>query len=415
MRGGGAVMLARPRSCQSSTGFLGSNKALSMSVRGEGKVEVGYPHSTGQQPVGDCAIGFCLCCQPNGAVNALEEDCEMLSHCHQPMSAVNTEEQKEMWEIEHEKVLLERRDLLASHSPTHPAEEAKKRCKNILGIRLFCTARELEKSWVMAYDTIYTAAVQRPAVLGEGQQEIAGQQLGPLSPRLAARTITNRLLGYSQGFCLPDFLLHLTNMQFTSDDVMNNATGGPASGIMVWGAIAYNDRTPLVFAEGTMNSECYIQNIIQPILSQFLQCQGDVLILQQQCQCTHVYRHLYEQIKKSATQTWVDSYFARAPHSKLQPTLVNAATATAGERENKDPDTPSPSATGSDLPPTVQKRSVKARAYPDLFFVFETKKHGSDMGDIATHIKCPIAVKCKVLNWRAVFSSDCVYLWDVQR
>ncbi|KAJ8878754.1 hypothetical protein PR048_019340 [Dryococelus australis] len=36
-------------------------------------------------------------------------------------------------------------------------------------------------------------------------------------------------------------------------------------------------------------------------------------------------------------------------------------------------------------------------------------------GEPATHIKSLIAAKCKTLDWRAVFSSCCVYLWDFQR
>ncbi|KAJ8872176.1 hypothetical protein PR048_025778 [Dryococelus australis] len=36
-------------------------------------------------------------------------------------------------------------------------------------------------------------------------------------------------------------------------------------------------------------------------------------------------------------------------------------------------------------------------------------------GETASCIKCAIAPKSKPLNWRAVFSSHCVYLWDFQR
>ncbi|KAJ8878401.1 hypothetical protein PR048_018979 [Dryococelus australis] len=39
----------------------------------------------------------------------------------------------------------------------------------------------------------------------------------------------------------------------------------------------------------------------------------------------------------------------------------------------------------------------------------------SDKGYTATRIKSPIAAKSKALNWRAVFSSLCVYLWHFQR
>ncbi|KAJ8869086.1 hypothetical protein PR048_030647 [Dryococelus australis] len=40
---------------------------------------------------------------------------------------------------------------------------------------------------------------------------------------------------------------------------------------------------------------------------------------------------------------------------------------------------------------------------------------GAIKGDAATCIKCPIATKRKVLNWRALFSSHCAYLWDLKR
>ncbi|KAJ8874148.1 hypothetical protein PR048_024990 [Dryococelus australis] len=39
-------------------------------------------------------------------------------------------------------------------------------------------------------------------------------------------------------------------------------------------------------------------------------------------------------------------------------------------------------------------------------------KRRSDKGDIVTFIKCVIASKRRALNWSAVFSSCCVYLWD---
>ncbi|KAJ8866591.1 hypothetical protein PR048_032450 [Dryococelus australis] len=44
-----------------------------------------------------------------------------------------------------------------------------------------------------------------------------------------------------------------------------------------------------------------------------------------------------------------------------------------------------------------------------------TERLGSVKGDTATHIKSHIAAKRKAQNWRAVFSSCCVYLWDFQR
>ncbi|KAJ8878606.1 hypothetical protein PR048_019187 [Dryococelus australis] len=45
----------------------------------------------------------------------------------------------------------------------------------------------------------------------------------------------------------------------------------------------------------------------------------------------------------------------------------------------------------------------------------KAERRGSVKGDTATRIKSTIAAKRKALNWRAVFSSCCVYLWDFQR
>ncbi|KAJ8877428.1 hypothetical protein PR048_021882 [Dryococelus australis] len=60
-------------------------------------------------------------------------------------------------------------------------------------------------------------------------------------------------------------------------------------------------------------------------------------------------------------------------------------------------------------------RPVAAPAYLQLLSAFEAEERGSDRGDNATRIKCAIAVKREGLNWSAVFSSHCVYLWDFHR
>ncbi|KAJ8881158.1 hypothetical protein PR048_017631 [Dryococelus australis] len=54
----------------------------------------------------------------------------------------------------------------------------------------------------------------------------------------------------------------------------------------------------------------------------------------------------------------------------------------------------------------------KTPVYLQLFSAFEAERRGSVKGDTATRIKSPIATKCKTLNWCAVCSSCCVYLWD---
>ncbi|KAJ8866098.1 hypothetical protein PR048_033622 [Dryococelus australis] len=46
---------------------------------------------------------------------------------------------------------------------------------------------------------------------------------------------------------------------------------------------------------------------------------------------------------------------------------------------------------------------------------YEAENCGTNKGDTATPIKCAIASTRRALNWRAVFSSHCAYLWDFQR
>ncbi|KFM57988.1 Transposable element Tcb1 transposase, partial [Stegodyphus mimosarum] len=45
----------------------------------------------------------------------------------------------------------------------------------------------------------------------------------------------------------------------------------PAPGIMVWGGIGYHSRTPLVRIAGTLNSEHYISEVLEPIVLPYLQ------------------------------------------------------------------------------------------------------------------------------------------------
>ncbi|GFW99592.1 transposable element Tcb1 transposase [Trichonephila clavipes] len=46
---------------------------------------------------------------------------------------------------------------------------------------------------------------------------------------------------------------------------------GPAPGIMVWGGIVYPSRTPLVRITGTLNSQCYISEVLEPVVLPYLQ------------------------------------------------------------------------------------------------------------------------------------------------
>ncbi|GFW52782.1 transposable element Tcb1 transposase [Trichonephila clavipes] len=46
---------------------------------------------------------------------------------------------------------------------------------------------------------------------------------------------------------------------------------GPAPGIMVWGGFGYHSRTPLVRIAGTLNSQCYIPEVLEPVVLSYLQ------------------------------------------------------------------------------------------------------------------------------------------------
>ncbi|GFU25638.1 uncharacterized protein TNCV_3622011 [Trichonephila clavipes] len=48
--------------------------------------------------------------------------------------------------------------------------------------------------------------------------------------------------------------------------MLNNRHTGPASGIMVWGGIGYPSRNPLVRFAGTLNSQRYISEVLDPVV-----------------------------------------------------------------------------------------------------------------------------------------------------
>ncbi|GFX53417.1 transposable element Tcb1 transposase [Trichonephila clavipes] len=52
--------------------------------------------------------------------------------------------------------------------------------------------------------------------------------------------------------------------------VMHRHTG-PAPGIMVWGGIGYHSRTPLLRIAGTLNSQRYISEVLEPVVLPYLQ------------------------------------------------------------------------------------------------------------------------------------------------
>ncbi|GFV07704.1 transposable element Tcb1 transposase [Trichonephila clavipes] len=52
--------------------------------------------------------------------------------------------------------------------------------------------------------------------------------------------------------------------------VMHSHTA-PASGIMVWGGNGYHSRTPLARIAGTLNSQRYISEVLEPVVLTYLQ------------------------------------------------------------------------------------------------------------------------------------------------
>ncbi|GFX88021.1 transposable element Tcb1 transposase [Trichonephila clavipes] len=52
--------------------------------------------------------------------------------------------------------------------------------------------------------------------------------------------------------------------------VMHRHTG-PAPGIMEWGDIGYHSRTPPVRIAGTLNSQCCISEVSDPVVLPYLQ------------------------------------------------------------------------------------------------------------------------------------------------
>ncbi|GFW22731.1 transposable element Tc3 transposase [Trichonephila clavipes] len=61
--------------------------------------------------------------------------------------------------------------------------------------------------------------------------------------------------------------------------VMHRHTG-PAPGIMVWGGMGYHSRTPLVRIAGTLNSQCYISEVLELVVLPYLQGLATVIFQQ---------------------------------------------------------------------------------------------------------------------------------------
>ncbi|GFV64220.1 transposable element Tcb1 transposase [Trichonephila clavipes] len=61
--------------------------------------------------------------------------------------------------------------------------------------------------------------------------------------------------------------------------VMHHLTG-PAPVIMVWGGIGYHSRSPLVRMTGTLNSQRYIAEVLEPVVLPYLQSLATALFQQ---------------------------------------------------------------------------------------------------------------------------------------
>ncbi|GFU21699.1 transposable element Tcb1 transposase, partial [Trichonephila clavipes] len=71
----------------------------------------------------------------------------------------------------------------------------------------------------------------------------------------------------------PDSISAVMTIVFVCGDPVVNALNhafalqrhtSPSTGVMVWGAIAYNTRSPLVLIRGTMTAQRYVHDILQP-------------------------------------------------------------------------------------------------------------------------------------------------------
>ncbi|GFX05416.1 transposable element Tcb1 transposase [Trichonephila clavipes] len=68
---------------------------------------------------------------------------------------------------------------------------------------------------------------------------------------------------------------------------------GPAPGIMVWGDIGFQYRTPLVHIAGTLKSQRYISEVLEPVVLAYIQ-RFPSTIFQQDNMRSHVTRNIQD-------------------------------------------------------------------------------------------------------------------------
>ncbi|GFX97624.1 transposable element Tcb2 transposase [Trichonephila clavipes] len=77
----------------------------------------------------------------------------------------------------------------------------------------------------------------------------------------------------------------------------------PTAGVMVWGAIAYNTRSPIVLIRGTMTAQWYVHDILQPhVLPLMQRLQG--AIFQQDNAQSHTARVSQDCLRPVTTIPW---------------------------------------------------------------------------------------------------------------
>ncbi|GFV01430.1 transposable element Tcb1 transposase [Trichonephila clavipes] len=89
----------------------------------------------------------------------------------------------------------------------------------------------------------------------------------------SARTIRCRLQQSGLSARRPSLGLPLTqnHRRSTSNAALCTANTGPAPGIAVRGGFGYHSRTPLVGVAGTLNSQRYISEVLEPVVLPYLQ------------------------------------------------------------------------------------------------------------------------------------------------
>ncbi|GFU49787.1 transposable element Tcb1 transposase [Trichonephila clavipes] len=77
----------------------------------------------------------------------------------------------------------------------------------------------------------------------------------------------------------------------------------PTAGVMVWGAIAYNTRSPLVLIRGTMIAQRYVHDILQPRVSSLMQRLAGAIFQQDNAQ-PHTARVSQDCLSTVSTLPW---------------------------------------------------------------------------------------------------------------